>query len=96
MKKIISIGEINCRKLDLNFKDSIIVFSVSVFLMTPESQVREKLADEILKICKEYEGEISCPIVFDGSLLMRCRFDYREAAESFIRTLILEYENKYI
>ena len=96
MKKIISIGEINCRKLDLNFKDSIIVFSVSIFLMTPKSQEREKLSNEILEICKEYGGEISCPIILDGSLLMRCRFDYREAAESFIHTLILEYKNKYI
>ena len=96
MKDIIFVGEINRRKLDLNFKDSIIVFSVSVFLITPKSQERDKLSNEILEICKEYGGEISSPIVFDGSLLMRCRFDYREAAESFIRTLILEYENKYI
>lgn len=96
MKKIISIGEINCRKLDLNFKDSVIVFSVSVSLMTPESQERKKLADEILEICKEYEGHISCPIIFEGSLLIRCRFDYREAAEAFRNTVKLEYEEAVI
>ena len=94
MKDIILTGEINCRKLDLNFKDSIIVFSVSVYLITPKSQEREKLFSEILEICKEYEGKIGCcPIVLDGSLIMHCRFDYREAAEAFRNTINLEYGN---
>ena len=93
MKDIILIGKINRRKLDLNFKDSIIVFSVSVYLMTPESKERIKLANKILEICKEYEGEISCPVVLNGSLIMHCRFDYREAAEAFRNTINLEYGN---
>lgn len=96
MKDIIFVGEINSRKLDLNSQHKIDIFSISVSLMTPESQERKKLADKILEICKEYEGEISCPIIFEGSLLIRCRFDYREAAEAFRNTVKLEYEEAVI
>lgn len=92
MKDIIFVGEINRRNLDLNSQRNVDIFSISVSLMTPESKERTKLANKILEICKEYEGEISCPVVFDGSLLIRCRFNYREAAEAFRDTINLEYE----
>jgi hypothetical protein len=92
MKDIIFVGEINRRNIDLNSQRNIDIFSISVSLMTPESQERKKLADKILEICKEYKGEISCPIVFDGSLLIRCRFNCYEAAEAFKYTIKLEYE----
>ena len=93
MKDIIFIGEINRRNLDLNSQRNIDIFSISVSLMTPESKERTKLANKILEICKEYEGEISCPVVLNGSLIMHCRFDYREAAEAFRNTINLEYGN---
>ena len=93
MKDIIFVGEINRRELDINSQRKIDIFSISVSLMTPESKERTKLANKILEICKEYEGEISCPVVFDGSLLIRCRFNYYEAAEAFRDTINLEYEN---
>ena len=96
MKDIIFVGEINRRNLDLNSQRNIDVFSISVSLMTPESPERKKFADEILEICKEYEGEISCPIVFDGSLLIRCRFNFREAAEAFRDTINLEYRRMVV
>lgn len=92
MKDIIFIGEINHRSIDLNSQRNIDIFSISVSLMTPESKERTKLANKILEICKEFEGEISCPIVFDGSLLIRCRFNCYEAAEAFKYTIELEYE----
>lgn len=92
MKDIIFIGKINHRNLNLNSKHNIDIFSISVSLMIPESRERKKLADKILEICKEYKGEISCPIVFDGSLLIRCRFNCYEAAEAFKYTIKLEYE----
>lgn len=60
--------------------------------MIPKSQERQKLGDEILKICREYGGDITCPIVFDGSETIHCRFKYREAAEAFKNTIKLEYE----
>ena len=93
MKDIIFVGEINRRELDINSQKNVEVFSISISLMIPESQERKKLADEILEICKEYEGRVSCPIVFVGSLLLRCRFNFREAAEAFRDTINLEYEN---
>lgn len=92
MKDIIFIGEINRRNIDLNSQHNIDIFSISVSLMTPESKERTKLANKILEICKEFEGEISCPVVFDGSLLIRCRFNCYEAAEAFKYTIKLEYE----
>jgi hypothetical protein len=92
MKDIIFVGEINRRNIDLNSQRNIDIFSISISLMTPESKERTKLANKILEICKEFEGEISCPIVFDGSLLIRCRFNCYEAAESFKYTIELEYE----
>lgn len=91
MNNIIFIGEINHVKIDFNFRDSIYVFAVSISLMIPKSQERQKLGEEILKICREYEGDIGCPIVFDRSEIIRCRFEYREAAEAFKDTIKLEY-----
>ena len=94
MKDIIFVSEINHRKLDIDSQKNVEVFSISISLMIPESPERKKFADEILEICKEYEGCISCPIVFDGSLLLRCRFNFQEAAEAFRDTINLEYENE--
>lgn len=92
MDSIISIGEINHRKIDLNYRDFIDVFSVNISLMIPKSRERQKLGDEILKICREYEGDIACPIVSDESETINCRFEYKEAAEAFKNTIKLEYE----
>ena len=90
MDSIISIGKINHIKIDLNSRDFVDVFSISISLMIPKSQERQKLGDEILKICREYEGDIVCPIIFDGSEIIRCRFKYQEAAEAFRDTIKLE------
>ena len=76
----------------LNYKKhNIDVFSLSIWLVTPDLERRNKLLKEISNTCKEFEGEIST-ITFEGSLLLQCRFNCKVAAESFRDTIKLMCE----